>query len=116
MGQELALRLFIGGASLALTGWFYDRWIGRLERHGHDRGYMGFLVAGGELLIYAVAAITLWGLTLSASVFIIILLGYQTCAGLPMIWGSVSRFTARRQAEEEHARALGLTRLGDADR
>ena len=115
MPHDLALRMIIGGVSLAIIGCAYDAWVSRLERHGHDRGYMAFLVAGGELLIYAVAALTLWGLTLPASVFIVILLGYQVCAGLPMIWGSVSRFNARRQAEEEQARELGLNRLGDAD-
>lgn len=115
MGQELVIRMLIGGVALALIGWAYDLWITRLESHGHDRGYMAFLVAGGELLIYAVAALTLWGLMLPAQATIWILLGYQVCAGLPMIWGSISRFNARRQAEEEKARAHGLTRLGDGD-
>jgi hypothetical protein len=115
MTHELALKVIIGGAALALIGVAYDWWVERLERHGHDRGYMGFIVAGGELLIYAVAFVTLWGITAPAQALLVILLGYQICAGLPMIWGSVSRFNARRQAEEERARALGLTRLGDGD-
>jgi len=113
MTHDLALRMIIGGAALALIGTGYDQWVSRLEQHGHDRGYTAFLVVGGELLIYAVAALTLWGVTLPAGVFICILLGYQTCAGLPMIWGSVSRFNSHRQAEEERARASGLNSLGD---
>jgi len=115
MTQELILRMLIGGVALALIGWLYDLWIARLEQHGHDRGYMAFLVVGGELLIYAVAALTLWNVTLPAGVFIVILLGYQTCAGLPIIWGSIARFNARREAEEEYARTLGLNSLGDRD-
>ncbi len=113
MIHDLALRMVLGGAALALIGVAYDWWVERLEQHGHDRGYTAFLVAGGELLIYMVAALTLWGVTLPAGVFIVILLGYQTCAGLPMIWGSVSRFNSHRQAEEERARASGLNALGD---
>jgi hypothetical protein len=114
MTHDLALRMLIGGGALALIGWAYDLWVSRLEAHGHDRGYTAFLVAGGELLIYAVAALTLWGVTLPAGVFIAILLGYQTCAGLPMIWGSVSRFNHQRELEEERARASGINSLGDS--
>ena len=113
MTHDLALRIIIGGIALAGIGYGYDRWVSRLQAHGHDQGYTAFLVVGGELLIYAVALLTLWGLTLPAGVFILILLAYQASAGLPMVWGSVSRFNQLRQADEERARALGLDKLGD---
>ena len=115
MTHDLALRIIIGGIALAGIGYGYDRWVSGLAAHGHDRGYMAFLVVGGELLIYAVAALTLWGVTLPAGGFILILLAYQASAGLPLVWGSVSRFNAIRQADEERARALGLKSLGDGD-
>jgi len=77
-------------AGLFLFAMVYNEIVSRLEAHGHDRGYMGFIVAVGCL-----------GTLLGAA----ILIGWNAfwrvfecfvAAGLPMIWGSVTRHIRER--------------------
>lgn len=75
---------------LAIFGVLYNRWVESLEKQGHDRGYMGFIVALG------------CGVTLAGAAFIV---GLETtlwtlvcfvASGTPMIAGSICRYCRGR--------------------
>ena len=82
--------------ALAAFGYIYNRWVDSLERQGHDRGYMSFIVALGCAVTLAGAGFivgleaTLWALVCFAA------------SGIPMIAGSVGRYCrARAQQKRE---------------
>ncbi len=91
--------------ALTLFGILYDHWVTQLETAGHDRGYMGFIVAIGV------------GVTLAGAAFIV---GIEATAwtllcfaasGAPMIAGSVyrhcrTRAKIKRKFEDEVREAL----------
>lgn len=83
--------------ALVVFGYFYNRFVEYLESQGHDRGYMGFIVAGGT-------AVTLIGLAIVAGVEAALwALGCFTASGTLMIWGSVSRHCNRRRQDQDKA-------------
>ena len=74
----------------------YNRLVGKLEHQGHDRGYMGFIVALGCAVTLAGTGFivglgpVLWALVCFAA------------SGIPMIVGSISRYCrARTQQRQE---------------
>ena len=82
--------------ALAVFGYIYNRWVDSLEKWGHDRGYMGFIVALGCAVTLAGAALiiglepVLWAFVCFAA------------SGIPMIAGSVGRYCrARAQQKRE---------------
>ena len=82
--------------ALAVFGYIYNRWVDSLERQGHDRGYMSFIVALGCGVTLAGAALiiglepVLWAFVCFAA------------SGIPMIAGSVGRYCrARTQQKRE---------------
>ena len=82
--------------ALSVFGYIYNRWVESLEKWGHDRGYMGFIVALGCAVTLAGTALivglepTLWALACFAA------------SGTPMIIGSISRYCrARTQQRQE---------------
>lgn len=84
--------------ALAGFGYGYNRWVARMERQGHDQGYMGFIVAFGCAVVvggWAVITLDLAGA--------VVLLAAFAAAGVPMMAGSVQRHL---RARSEEARAL----------
>jgi len=82
--------------ALAIFGVVYNRWVDSLERQGHDRGYMSFIVALGCAVTLAGAGFivglepVLWAFVCFAA------------SGIPMIAGSVGRYCrARAQQRQE---------------
>jgi hypothetical protein len=95
------LCLIIGG--LFIFGIYYNNFVARLERHGHDRGYLSFIVALGNLITFTGASLAIAAAT-SAHVgllaWAITLLSF--CAsGIPMIWGSVTRYMHQRETTDQ---------------
>lgn len=85
---------------LAAFGYAYNRIIASLESQGHDRGYMGFIVALGCL-----ATIVGWRLAIHNPISDIEpgiwLLACFAASGTPMIIGSVDRHIKARDAEQQ---------------
>ena len=108
------------GVVLGLFGVEYNRWVGMLVGEGHDRGFMGFIVAFGCLVTISGMAVMMaaaGGWVLGVAVWLMCL-GAFAASGTPMIWGSVGRFC--RQRREGELESLGLVdyvswiRYGDA--
>lgn len=89
----IAVLLALGG-----FGTCYNHWVAGLERNGHDRGYMAFIVAIG-----CVVVIGGWLLITGDLEGGVYLLAAFAAAGIPMIVGSVQRYV---RARSEQARAL----------
>jgi hypothetical protein len=82
--------------ALAAFGYFYNRWVERLENGGHDRGYMGLIVAAGCTITLAGAALLI-GLEPITWVFCCFI-----ASGLPMVLGSIARHCrARSKAQRD---------------
>lgn len=84
--------------ALAVFGYLYNRWVAGLVSEGHDRGYMGFIVAlgcGVVILGWMLITVDLAGA--------LILLAAFAAAGVPMILGSIERYV---RAQDAAARAL----------
>ena len=82
--------------ALAIFGVIYNRWVDSLEKQGHDRGYMGFIVAAGCAVTLAGAAFII-GLEPVFWAFVCF-----AASGIPMIAGSVGRYCrARAQQKRE---------------
>jgi len=83
-------------ASLVAFGCIYNWWVERLEHQGHDRGYMGLIVALGCTVTLA-GAVAIVGLEPVRWVF-----GCFVASGTPMVVGSISRYCrARTQQRQE---------------
>lgn len=81
--------------ALVAFGYFYNRLVEHLESKGHDRGYMGFIVAGGT-------AVTLAGLATITSIEPALwALSCFVASGTPMIWGSISRYCKERRQDQD---------------
>jgi predicted PurR-regulated permease PerM len=93
---------------LLAFGIFYNRFVAWLERYGHDRGYMAFIVVAGVAVTGTGAVIIQAALTdlATALAFGAILLACFIASGLPMIWGSVTRHVQHRQRDERAANTL----------
>lgn len=76
--------------ALAAFGYFYNHWVEHLENGGHDRGYMGLIVAFGCTITLAGAAL-LVGLEQIAWTFLCFV-----ASGLPMVLGSIVRHCRAR--------------------
>ena len=91
---------------LAVFGVAYNRWVESLEKNGHDRGYMGFIVALG------------CGVTLAGAAFIVGLepaLWTLICfaaSGIPMIAGSVDRYCQARKQQRQECLEHDADRMG----
>ncbi len=92
---------------LVLFGVLYDRFVGWLERSGHDRGYTAFLVVIGTAVTLA-AAMPLVGVR--AVMWLVVCFG---ASGLPMIVGSWARASRARKLDEERAMRLAKELLDD---
>ena len=84
--------------ALAAFGFFYNLWVASLEERGHDRGYMGFIVAGGCLIVIAG-----WFVITGDLAGALVLLAAFAAAGVPMMYGSIQRHV---DAQERAAQAL----------
>lgn len=102
-----AYHLALVGTALVLFGLAYNAWVAGLEDKGHDRGYMGFIVAIG-------CAVTGLGFGLATSLWLLIpLLACFAASGAPMMVGSIRRHIAARDAEAAERQRLAQDRLGD---
>jgi predicted PurR-regulated permease PerM len=75
---------------LAIFGMAYNYLVQRLERQGHDRGYMGLIVAFGCAVTLAGAGLIV-GIDRIAWVFLCFV-----ASGTPMIIGSIARHCRAR--------------------
>jgi len=76
--------------ALATFGVAYNRWVESLEQGGHDRGYMGLIVAFGCTITLAGAALLI-GLEPVTWTFLCFI-----ASGTPMILGSIVRHCRAR--------------------
>jgi len=81
--------------ALAVFGIVYNRWVERLERRGHDRGYMGLIVALG-CTVTLVGAVIIVGLDPIRWVF-----ACFVASGTPMVVGSISRYCRARARQRQ---------------
>jgi len=98
----------VGAVGLAVFGVLYDCWVAVLERQGHDRGYMAFVVALGSLVTLCVGGVVLGAL--AGPLVGLVAWGVMVCcfvaSGIPMIIGSVRRHVRARDAGERAWREL----------
>jgi hypothetical protein len=86
-------------AGLALFGILYDELVEYLERYGHDRGYLGFIVSFGV----AVTCLG-WALITADWTGLLLLIGAFAASGTPMILGSIRRYLHERFEAEQRLR------------
>lgn len=99
--------LIIACSALLVFGHFYNKWVEHLERHGHDRGYMAFIVSVG-------CAITIAAFALATDLLLAIpLLAAFAASGIPMIWGSITRHVQARDAADDTRDTFALDRIED---
>lgn len=99
--------VFLCSLALFAFGVVYNLWVEHLQRQGHDRGYMSFIVALG-------VAVTGLGFTLATAWQLgLILLACFVASGAPMIHGSILRHVRERAQAEADLRRRALKRLSD---
>lgn len=87
----------------------YDAWVARLERGGHDRGFLGFIVALGCGYTLA-GAIPLIGVRAVMWVLLCFV-----ASGTPMIVGSVVRYVKARELEQKRLTQVAAESLEAAE-
>lgn len=95
-------------AALVVFGLAYNQIVAELENKGHDRGYVGFLVALGVFVTLVAASLPL-GILLSptvASAVLVVDLAAFSASGAPMILGSVRRYVRVRARGEKELEGL----------
>jgi len=83
--------------ALVTFGIGYNHWVEHLEHNGHDRGYMGLIVAAGCTITLAGAALdtNYAGLDPIAWVFVCF-----AASGTPMVIGSIVRHCRARARQQ----------------
>ncbi len=95
-----------GGVSvlawLGLFGYFYNRWIARVEKRGELEGFVSLAVAlGVGVTVLGIGALDLLIEGVNAGVLALVAFG---CSGTPMMWGSMRRYVVRRRRDQEGMR------------
>lgn len=100
-------RMVIVLGGLAVFGVLYNRWVGRLEGQGHDRGYMGLIVSLGCFV--TIVGYTYWTGSIVQG---LMLLACFVASGAPMLWGSIARYVRQRAHEEQAMQGEARNTLG----
>ena len=94
-------------AGLFLMSVAYNALVASWERGGHDKGYMGFIVAVGcGYTLAGVGVLVGWDVALWA-------LACFVASGTPMIAGSVLRYVRERAREGKALAEIAARKLGE---